>query len=129
MNQSLAFIYDGECPFCNHFAELVELQSGIPSISIVNGRENPSLIEDLYQKGYDLDRGAILIKDKEILHGAQAVNWICSSMGTPSDSLFKVLKAVFQSKKRSHFFFPLLIWARRTSLFLKGVPSKLIPNS
>ena len=34
MNANLTFIYDGECPFCNHFAELLELKSKINKISI-----------------------------------------------------------------------------------------------
>ena len=40
MNTNLTFIYDGECPFCNHFAELLELKSKINKISILDGRKN-----------------------------------------------------------------------------------------
>ena len=73
----LTFIYDGECPFCNHFAELLELKSKIKNISILDGRKNPELLRDLLLKGFDLDNGAILLKDEEILHGACAINTVC----------------------------------------------------
>ena len=29
MTSELTFIYDGECLFCNHFADLIELKSKI----------------------------------------------------------------------------------------------------
>ena len=78
MNTNLTFIYDGECPFCNHFAELLELKSKINKISILDGRKNPKIIKSLLEKGYDIDRGAILLKDDDIFHGAEAINKICN---------------------------------------------------
>ena len=54
MNTNLTFIYDGQCPFCNHFAELLELKSKINKISILDGRKNPKIIKSLLEKGYDL---------------------------------------------------------------------------
>ena len=61
MSTNLTFIYDGECPFCNHFAELLEPKSKINKISILDGRKNPKIIKSLLEKGYDIDRGAILL--------------------------------------------------------------------
>ncbi|KGG35819.1 DCC1-like thiol-disulfide oxidoreductase family protein [Prochlorococcus sp. SS52] len=126
MDSKLVFIYDGECPFCKHFAELLELKSGLPDIFILNARENLPEITSLLNRGYDIDNGAILLKDEEVLHGANAINWICSRIDKPSDSLLKILSIVFFSKKRTNFIFPLLIIARRFALLLKGVSRKLI---
>ena len=128
MSPKLVFIYDGECPFCNHFAELLELKSGLPGISIMNGRENLSELNTLLEKGFDLDHGAILLKGTEIMHGAIAINWICSQIKEPSDSLLKIIAFTFSSNKRTDFLFPFLLFARRSLLFLKGVPVKLVSN-
>ena len=49
---TLTFIYDGECPFCNHFAELLELKSKINNISILDGRKNPDLIRELLKNKF-----------------------------------------------------------------------------
>ena len=125
MRSNLVFIYDGECPFCNQFAQLLELRSGLPEISIKNARDNLPEMRDLLERGYDLDQGAILLKDGEILHGARAINWICSQITNPSDNLLKLLAATFSSNLRTNFIFPFLLSARRTLLFFKGVPSKL----
>ena len=125
MRSNLVFIYDGECPFCNQFAQLLELRSGLPEISIKNARDNLPEMRDLLERGYDLDQGAILLKDGEILHGARAINWICSQITNPSDNLLKLLAATFSSNLRTNFIIPFLLSARRTLLFFKGVPSKL----
>ena len=129
MASELVFIYDGECPFCNKFAELLELKSGLPSLSIKNARDDLTSLKDLYKKEYDIDQGAILIKDNEILQGANAINCICSQIKEPSDSLLGLLSITFKSKARTNFIFPFLINARRIILSLKGVTTKLVLES
>ena len=126
MTSNYTFIYDGECPFCNHFAELIEIKSKIANINILDGRQNLTLIESLFQKGYDLDKGAILLKDKDIFHGADAINTICKQISNPSSSLLLLLSRVFKSNKRTKVIFPLLIRARRLALISKGITTSLV---
>ena len=120
MSDKNLFIYDGDCPFCNHFAQLLELKSNLPTIEILDGRKNLALLSQLYSKGYDLNNGAILINNGIIMHGADAINWICSEIKEPSDSLLEILRIVFSSNKRTNLLFPLLLWGRRLSLTFKG---------
>ena len=126
LNKKLTFIYDGECPFCNHFAELLELKSKINKISILDGRKNPKIIKSLLEKGYDIDRGAILLKDDDIFHGAEAINKICNLINNPSGKLLKLLSNIFKSNKRTNLLFPFLVRARRLALIAKGVPTSLV---
>ena len=120
MSNKTLFIYDGECIFCNHFAQLLELKSSLPSFEILDGRKNLDKLTHLYKKGYDLNRGAILIKNGEIKHGADAINMICTEIKEPTDSLLEVLRIIFTSNKRSKILFPFLLWARRFLLSVKG---------
>ncbi len=123
MDQKIIFIYDGECPFCNYFAELLELKSNIKNIQIKDARKNPSELPE----GYDMDlKGAILVINDKMLYGANAINWICSQIKMPSNTLLEILSVTFSSKSRTNFLFPFLLIARRASLILKGVPRKLI---
>ena len=124
-DSTLTFIYDGECPFCNHFAELLELKSKIKNISILDGRKNPEIIRDLLKKGYDLDKGAILFKNNEIFHGAKAINAVCKLINHPSSKLLKILSETFKSSRRTKFIFPFLVRARRLALISKGIPTSL----
>ena len=120
MSDQKLFIYDGECPFCNHFAQLLELKSSLPSLEILDGRKDLAKLSQLYKQGYDLNKGAILIDNGNIMHGSEAINWICAEMKEPNDSLLEFLRLVFISNKRSKIFFPLLLWGRRFLLTLKG---------
>ena len=126
MISNYTFIYDGKCPFCNHFAELLEIKSNISNIKIVDGRKNLSLIKSLLEKGYDLDNGAILLKDKDIFHGADAINTICKQINDPSSSLLLLLSKLFESNKRTKVIFPLLLRARRFALISNGISTSLI---
>ena len=120
MSNNIIFIYDGECPFCNHFAQMIELKSCLPSLKVLDGRENLELLSKLHKKGYDLNNGAILINNGNIKHGADAINWICSELKEPNDSLLELLRIIFKSSKRTKILFPFLLWGRRFSLTLKG---------
>ena len=126
MTSNYTFIYDGECPFCNHFAELLEIKSKINNIKILDGRKNLTLINSLLEKGYDLDKGAILLKDKKIYHGAEAINTICMQINNPSSSLLLLLSRIFRSNKRTKVLFPILVRARRLTLISKGISTSLV---
>ena len=126
MTSNNIFIYDGECPFCNHFAELLEIKSEITNIKILDARKNLKLIKSLFEKGYDIDKGAILMRDENIFHGADAINTICEQINNPSSSLLLTLSRVFKSKKRTKVLFPLLVRARRFALISKGISTSLV---
>ncbi len=126
MTSNYTFIYDGECPFCNHFAELLEIKSKISNLKILDGRKNLLLINSLFEKGYDLDKGAILLKDKEIFHGAEAINTICRQINNPSSNLLMLLSRLFKSNNRTKVLFPLLVRARRFALISKGISTSLV---
>ena len=78
------------------------------------------------EKGYDLDKGAILLKDEDIFHGADAINTICKQINNPSSSLLFLLSRVFKSNKRTNLIFPLLVRARRFALISKGISISLV---
>ncbi len=126
MTSNFTFIYDGECPFCNNFAEILEINSKIKNIKILDGRKNLRIIKSLLEKGYDLDKGAILLKDDDIFHGAKAINVICKEVNNPSSNLLKILSSLFKSTKRTKLLFPFLLRARRFALISKGVSHSLV---
>ena len=126
MTSDLIFIYDGKCPFCNHFAELLELKSKIKNISILDARKNQTITNSLLNKGYDIDKGAILLNGDNIFHGPEAINTICDKINNPSGRLLKLLSNIFKSKKRTKLLFPFLVRARRFALISKGISTSLV---
>ena len=96
------------------------------NISIIDARKNQIITKSLLSKGYDIDKGAILLKGNKIFHGAEAINTICNQINNPSGRLLKILSNIFKSNKRTKLLFPLLIRARRFALISKGVSTSLV---
>ncbi|MCP9928408.1 DCC1-like thiol-disulfide oxidoreductase family protein [Cyanobium sp. CH-040] len=118
-------VFDGGCPFCRHFAELSELRGGIPNLQIRDGRSDHGLRLALARRGYRLGNGAMLLPegapDGQVLHGAEAIQWICARL-RPSDQLLRLLALLLATPPRSRALYPLLLMARRLALGLKGLP-------
>lgn len=114
-------VFDGGCVFCRHFAELSELGSGIAGLQIRDGRSDDALRQTLSQRGYPLRDGAVLLVGDQVLHGAEAIQWLCERM-TPSAALLQLLRPLLATPERARGFYPLLLLARRLALALRGLP-------
>jgi predicted DCC family thiol-disulfide oxidoreductase YuxK len=118
---SLILVYDGGCPFCRHFAHRSELVGGIPGLAIRDGRADSTLRAALKRRGLDLARGAVLLEGAQAWHGDRAIAELCSRL-VPSDPLLGLLRQLFATPPRARLLYPLLLWARRRALQLKGLP-------
>ncbi len=114
-------VFDGGCPFCRHFAELSELRSGIPGLGIRDGRADQALARELARRGFPLRDGAVLIDGERVLHGAEAIAWLCARM-SPSAPLLALLAPLFANGGRARRLYPLLLLARRLALAARGLP-------
>jgi predicted DCC family thiol-disulfide oxidoreductase YuxK len=114
-------VFDGGCPFCRHFAELSELRGGIPDLQIRDGRADHALRAELNRRGYRLANGAMVLLGDRVLHGAEAIQWICTRMN-PSDRLLSLMAPLLAAKPRSRAVYPLLLLARRLALGFQGLP-------
>ena len=114
-------MFDGGCVFCRHFAELSELRSGIPGLRIRDGRAENELRKSLEQRGIRLRDGAVLIDGERVLHGAEAIQWLCARMA-PSAALLRLLAPLLATPERARALYPLLLLARRGALAFRGLP-------
>ena len=128
MVSKLVFIYDGECPFCRHFAEIQELRTSIPNLEIRDGRIYQELLMDLAQEGYSLNKGAILLAGGDILQGNEAIQWICSKI-TPSWNLYSLLLRILSIPMLIGGIYPLMLYLRRRALNSKQVPLEPLKNN
>lgn len=119
--ETTVLVYDGGCPFCRHFAELSELRSGIPALQIVDGRADQAMHQRLQKSGAPLRNGAVVLVGERILHGAEAIHWLCAQM-QPSTPLLQLLSRLLGHTERSRRLYPLLLLARRVALACRGLP-------
>jgi len=120
-SQGPVLVFDGGCPFCRHFAERSELMGGIAGLQIRDGRSDTILRQRLATQGYHLRNGAMVLDGEQVLHGAAAIQWLCSRM-QPSDALLRLLAPLFAAPGRSRALYPLLLMARATALRLRRLP-------
>ena len=119
--QPPVLVFDGGCPFCRHFAELSELRSGIAGLQIRDGRVDTPLRQALASRGYHLRDGAMVIDGDQVLHGAEAIAWLCDRM-VPSAPLLQLLAPLLAPPPRARQLYPLLLLARRLALGLRRLP-------
>ncbi len=114
-------VFDGGCVFCRHFAELSELRSGIPGLQIRDGRADLALRQQLERRGYRLRDGAMVLDGEQVLHGAEAIAWLCRRMSA-SAALLQLLSPLLADSRRARAMYPLLLFARRLALSVRGLP-------
>ena len=118
---SPVLVFDGGCVFCRHFAELSELRSGIPGLTIRDGRADHALRRALADRGFPLRDGAVVVVGDQVLHGADAIQWLCARM-TPSATLLQLLTPLLATPASARRTYPWLLLARRLALAVRGLP-------
>lgn len=114
-----AIVYDGDCPFCSRYVQLLRLKQAIGPVALINAREGGPRVERLRKMGYDLDGGFVLEWGGEIYYGPDAINRL-ALLSTPSSVFNKINAFVFQSKAISRVLYPVLKTGRDLTLFLMG---------
>jgi len=70
---NIKLFYDKECPFCNYYANYVKLKEN-HDLKILNARTKTKSINELKNKGFDINDGFIIIvDDKDIYQGSDAI--------------------------------------------------------
>lgn len=111
--------YDGDCPFCNKYTELVRLREAIGQVEMVNIRQHPCELERLQATGHNLDQGMVLEHEGQQFYGAEAMRKV-AELSDLQDSFSKVNRAAFSSKRRADMLYPLMRAGRAATLFFMG---------
>ncbi|MCD8566648.1 MAG: DUF393 domain-containing protein, partial [Alphaproteobacteria bacterium] len=63
------FIYDGECPLCRSAAHALRIRKDYGALHLINAREaqNDPLVQEVNQRGLDLDEGMAIYADGRFL--------------------------------------------------------------
>lgn len=75
-DQSVLLIYDGSCPMCTAFGKAIKIREAVGSLHIINGREQHPIIEEINQKGFNLDEGIVLKFNDTLYHGSDALHML-----------------------------------------------------
>ena len=53
-------VYDGQCPFCSRYVQLLRLRESLGRVELVNARHRGPIVDEVVRAGLDLDEGMIL---------------------------------------------------------------------
>lgn len=112
----ITLYYDGACPFCNKYADILKLKKCF-DIKICDARV------DLSWKNYDknliLDNGVILIYEDKLFQGVEAIDLllsICKYDGI----FFSFQKFIFSNKFLGNIVYMCFKFLRKIALWLKN---------
>lgn len=123
-NGECFYIYDGDCPLCANFAGAISLRKEYPSIKIINARENsyPKIMQEIKNRGLNLDKGAVLILDGQFYFGKNAANKI-TQISTPKSLTNYLNNLFFKNENLAAVFYPMARFMRDFLLFVRGKKS------
>ena len=105
--QLLTIVYDGQCPFCSGYVQLVRLRERV-GVVLVDARREP---ERAAAYGLDLNAGMIADLDGVVHHGAAAVSLLSSLSRRPGPLAWAPL---------TRMVYPLMRYGRQATLRVLG---------
>lgn len=116
---SVKIFFDGGCPFCSRYVEILRLRRSIGKVELVNLRHDAALRDELRSKGFDLNQGMVVEIDGRRLGGADAANAL-AILSTPSDLFNRLNRLLLSVPALAAIIYPILRSGRWISLFLMG---------
>ena len=114
-----SIVYDGQCPFCSKYVQLVRLRELLGYVELINARDGGALVDEIRAAGIDLDDGMVLKLDGRLYHGADCIHML-ALLSTPSSWFNRVNAAIFRSSATSKLLYPSLRACRNAVLRLLG---------
>ena len=118
-NPQVRIIYDGDCPFCNNFVSLSKLRDLGYAVTLINAREDDSLVVRRLSKSYDLDDGMIVMVDDQVLYGPAAARFLASGF-LGGGGLSCVYRILLRGERVSKLIYPILVRMRKLYFRLAG---------
>jgi len=117
---SIVIVYDRECPFCTNYVAVMRLKTLFSAVELIDARESDNeYVKDIKQRGYDLNKGMIVIINADYYYGDEAI-WILSKFTEREGVLLHLNSVLFKSKTVTRFLYPIMRFARRLTLIILG---------
>ncbi len=120
MNKKTAvLIYDKECPACNNYCQWIRIKESVGELTLVDARSQHQWVDEINQRGLDIDQGMLLIIDEQWYYGHDAIHAL-ALISSPSTLFNRFNAIVFRSKTLSRYLYPCLRSMRNLLLKMLG---------
>jgi len=117
--EEILLVYDKECPACNNYCQVIRIREDIGDLKIVDARENSQVLDEITEKGLDIDQGMVLKMGGQIYYGADAIHTL-ALISSRSGIFNRVNYWIFKSKSLSFILYPALRICRNLLLKILG---------
>ena len=119
VNGPATIVYDGECPFCSAYANLLRLRESVGQVRLVNARDLPSELLKELSGSYNLDRGMLFGWNGGLYYGGEAINKL-ALLSSDSTLLRKASAWSLSTPAIARALYPLLRLGRNIAITLRG---------
>ena len=112
-------IYDGQCPFCDHYCRLVRLRDTVGELVLIDARQPGEEMAEVTRLGLDIDQGMVLMVGDEVYYGADAMR-VLARMSSRSGMFNRLNYWMFRSRPMARVLYPVLRACRNFLLKLLG---------
>lgn len=125
---SVDIYYDGQCPFCARYVQLLRLRDSAGPVALHDLRDMPEARARFAERDLDPDTGMVVEMGGQLYHGDDAMQML-SMLSTPSGALNRISAAVFRHKLLARGLYPILRAGRNATLFLMGREAMRSPDA
>jgi len=114
----LEVIYDGQCPFCSAYVNLVRIRENF-DVELLDARQRPDIARQCNELGYNLAEGMIVRFEDKVYFGSEALT-VMSVFSSKSGIWNRIIALCFKNRSVSSVVYPLLKLGRNMTLALLG---------
>lgn len=115
----LVVIYDGDCPFCGAYVQMLRLRESVGRVDLVDARTSPDLVRECEARGFPLNDGMLALLGGRTYFGADAVT-LLSQLTTASGLMNSLTATVLKRPGLAQLCYPLMRSGRAAALKLMG---------
>ena len=120
-NDTISIIYDDGCPVCSYYISISRIEEKFGKVNLIKARNNLKILDYLKSTNIDINEGMIVVFDKKINFGSDAIN-IISILGRKDSFINNVMISIFKYKVISQLLYPLLMFQKsRFILWIKDI--------
>ncbi len=117
--EEILLVYDKECPACNNYCQVIRIREDVGDLKIVDARENSKVLDEITERGLDIDQGMVLKMGGQIYYGSDAIHTL--ALISSSSGIFNRINYwIFKSKSLSAILYPILRACRNLLLKILG---------
>jgi predicted DCC family thiol-disulfide oxidoreductase YuxK len=119
LREEILLVYDGECPACNAYCQVVRIKDSVGDLRIVDARENSEVMDEITAQGLDIDQGMVLKMGEQFYYGSDAIHTL--ALISSRWGIFNRFNYwMFKSKNLANILYPALKFSRNLLLKILG---------